>query len=138
MKSSSAGSTIKSFPETAYHDGSVCHATGPDGVNAIEKLSGICSAFRVASRVGLAVVNPSFWSPATTMSQPGAEAQAPWTRTIVGLSELLARAVAGRIDTISTAAITITSLSSRGLTEPRAALLASRANEAFIQEPSRA
>src|SRR3989442_917476 len=78
------------------------------------------------------------WKPATTMSQRGAEAQAPWTRTIVGLSELLARAVAGRIDTISTAAITITSLSSRGLTEPRAALLVSRANEAFIQEPSRA
>src|SRR3989454_7861780 len=248
MKSSSAGSIIKSFPEMAYHDGSVCHATGPDGVGAMEKLSGICSAFRVASRfglrswqkncgkkagsmnageakgvpvqmkwlnaseawkpaprlkiespwsgtnaavktrpstsdrpyaafeitippyecptrifgpempssnartiatspaidnrpsVGVTVVNPSFWSPATTMSQPGGEAQAPWRRTIVGLSELLARAVAGRIDTISTAAITITitSLSSRGLTEPRAALLASRANEAFIQEPSRA
>src|SRR5438445_13425335 len=53
MKSSSAGSTIKSFPETAYHDGSVCHATGPDGVNAMEKLSGICSAFRVAPTLGV-------------------------------------------------------------------------------------
>src|SRR5437870_6612736 len=42
--------------------------------------------------VGVMVVNPSFCNPATTVSQPGGEAQAPWTRTIVGLaSKLLAR-----------------------------------------------
>src|SRR2546428_435710 len=138
MKSSSAGSIIKSFPEMAYHDGSVCHATGPDGVGAMEKLSGICSAFRVASRVGVTVVNPSFWSPATTMSQPGGEAQAPWTRTIVGLvSELFARAVAGKTETISIAAMTFMSRSNRGLAELRAGRWACRANEAFIQKPSR-
>src|SRR2546427_5781143 len=247
MKSSSAGSIIKSFPEMAYHDGSVCHATGPDGVGAMEKLSGICSAFRVASRfglrswqkncakkagamkagdakgvpvqmrwlnasevwkpaprlkiespcsgtnaalktrpstsdrpyaafeitippyecptrifgpdmpsstartiatspaidnrpsVGVTVVNPSFSSPATTMSQPGGEAQAPWTRTIVGLvSELFARAVAGKTETIRIAAMTIMSRSNCGLAEPRAGRWAGRANEAFIQKPSRA
>src|SRR3989454_674678 len=245
MKSSSAGSIIKSFPEMAYHDGSVCHATGPDGVGAMEKLSGICSAFRVASRfglrswqkncakkaesmkagdangvpvqmkwlnasdvwkraprlkiespwsgtnaavktrpstsdrryaafeitippyecptrifgpempsstartiatspaidnrpsVGVTVVNPSFWSPATTMSQPGAEAQAPWTRTIVGrVSELSAPAIAGRTETISTAAMTIRSGRSRGLLESLTVLWACRANEAFMERPS--
>src|SRR2546422_1781831 len=246
MKSSSSGSIIKSFPERAYHDGSVCHPTGPDGVPAIEKLSGSCSAFRVASRfglrsgqkncakkaesmkagdangvpvqmkwlnasdvwkpaprlriespwsgtnaavktrpstsdrpyaafeitippyecptrifgpempssiartiatspaidnrpsVGVTVVNPSFWSPVTTMSQPSDEAQAPWTRTIVGLvSELFARAVAGKTETISIAAMTIMSRSNRGLPESRAGRWAGRANEAFIQKPSK-
>src|SRR2546428_6695705 len=80
---------------------------------------------------------PVLWSPATTMSQPGAEAQAPWTRTIVGLSELSARAIAGRIETITTAETTIMNRSGRGLTERRTALGACRANEASIQKPSR-
>src|SRR2546428_7581386 len=72
------------------------------------------------------------------MSQPGGEAQAPWTRTIVGLvSELLARAVAGKTETISIAAMTIISRSNRGLAEPRAGRWACRANGAFIQKPSR-
>src|SRR5438046_8132509 len=53
MNRSSAGSIVKSFPEMAYHDGSVRHATGPDGVKAMEKLSGICSAFKVAASFGL-------------------------------------------------------------------------------------
>src|SRR2546427_11425993 len=73
------------------------------------------------------------------MSQPGGEAQAPWTRTIVGLvSELFARAVAGKTETISIAAMTIRSRSNRGLAEPGAGRWACRANEAFIQKPPRA
>src|SRR3989441_7481145 len=96
------------------------------------------SAIDSRPRVGVAVANPSFWSPATTMSQPGAEAQAPWTRTIVGLSESSARAVAGRTETISTAAINIISQSNRGLVDPRTSLRACRASEAFIESPRRA
>src|SRR2546428_1880239 len=107
---------------------------GPEMPSSTARTIATSSAIDSRSRVGVAVANPSFSSPATTMSHPGAEAQAPWTRTIVGLvSELSARAVAGRIETISTAAITIRSRSGRGLTERRTAVGACRANEAFIQ-----
>src|SRR2546426_386855 len=73
------------------------------------------------------------WKPA-----PRLKIESPWSRTIVGLvSELLARAVAGKTETISIAAMTIMSRSNRGLAEPRAGRWACRANEAFIQKPSR-
>src|SRR5207247_8739849 len=52
-------------------------------------------------------------------------------------SELFARAVAGKTERISIAAVTIMSRSNRGLAEPRAGRWACRANEAFIQKPSR-
>src|SRR5436189_819793 len=71
------------------------------------------------------------------MSQPSDDAQAPWTRTIVGLSELSARAIVGRTETISTTAITTMGRSSRDLVEPRTARWAFGTNEAFIEEPSR-
>src|SRR5436853_104996 len=73
------------------------------------------------------------WKPA-----PRLKIESPWSGTIVGLvSELLARAVAGKTETISIAAMTITSRSNLGLAEPRAGRSTCRANEAFIQEPSK-
>src|SRR5438309_4466823 len=110
---------------------------GPEMPSSTARTIATSSAIDSRPRVGVAVVNPSFWSPATTMSQPSDDAQAPWTRTIVGLSELSARAIVGRTETISTAAITIMGRSSRGLVEPRTARWAFGTNEAFIEEPSR-
>src|SRR5438094_8802493 len=69
---------------------------GPEMPSSTARTIATSPAIDSRPSVGVTVVNPSFWSPATTMSQPGGEAQAPWTRTIVGLvSELFARAVAG-------------------------------------------
>src|SRR5216117_93703 len=111
---------------------------GPEMPSSTARTIATSPAIDSRPSVGVTVVNPSFWSPATTMSQPGGEAQAPWTRTIVGLvSELFARAVAGKTERISIAAVTIMSRSNRGLAEPRAGRWACRANEAFIQKPSR-
>src|SRR3989441_2690235 len=111
---------------------------GPEMPSSTARTIATSSAIESRPRAGVAVANPSFWSPTTTVSQPGAEAQAPWTRTIVGLvSELFARTVAGKTETISAAAMTIMSRSNRGLAEPRAGRCAYRANEAFIQKPSR-
>src|SRR3989442_1597062 len=108
---------------------------GPEMPSSTARTIATSPAIDNRPSVGVTVVNPSFWSPATTMSQPGGEAQAPWTRTIVGLvSELFARAVAGKTETISIAAMTIMSRSNRGLAEPRAGRWACRANEAFIQD----
>src|SRR5947199_10264235 len=112
---------------------------GPEMPSSTARTIATSPAIDNRPSVGVTVVNPSFWSPATTMSQPGGEAQAPWTRTIVGLvSELLAPAVAGRTETISIAAMTLMSRSNRGLGEPRAGRSTCRANEAFIQKPSKA
>src|SRR5690348_13690405 len=50
MKRSSAGSIIRSAPETAYPEGSVCQATGPEGVtNTGTNATGICGAARAAA-----------------------------------------------------------------------------------------
>src|SRR2546428_6110000 len=111
---------------------------GPDMPSSTVRTMATSPAIDNRPSVGVTVVNPSFSSPATTMSQPGGEAQAPWTRTIVGLvSELFARAVAGKTETISIAAMRIMSRGNRGLAGPRAGRSTCRANEAFIQEPSK-
>src|SRR2546426_106931 len=110
---------------------------GPEILSSTARTIATSLAIDNRPSVGVAVVNPSFWSPATTMSQPGAEAQAPWTRTIVGLvSELFARAVAGRTETISTAARTIRSGRSRGPSGIANGALACRVHEAFMERPA--
>ena len=55
----------------------------------------------------------------------------------MGLSELSARAIVGRTETIIATAITIMGRSSRGLVGPRTVRLSFGTNEAFIEEPSR-
>src|SRR6266550_7749996 len=107
---------------------------GPEMPSSTARTIATSPAIDNRPSVGVTVVNPSFWSPATTMSQPSGEAQAPWTRMIVGLvSELFARAVAGKTETISITAMTIMSRSNRRPAEPRAGRRAGRANEALIQ-----
>src|SRR3954453_3837138 len=44
MKRCSAGSIIRSSPDTAYQVGTECHATGPPGMAKIAKLAGSCPA----------------------------------------------------------------------------------------------
>src|SRR5207249_2235184 len=74
----------------------------------------------------------------TIATSPAIDSRPSVGVTVVNLvSELFARAVAGKTERISIAAVTIMSRSNRGLAEPRAGRWACRANEAFIQKPSR-
>src|SRR5437667_3051598 len=87
---------------------------GPEMPSSTARTIATSSAIDNRPSVGVTVVNPSFWSPATTMSQPGGEAQAPWTRTIVGLvSELFAGEGADKTETSSVAAMTVLSRTKR-------------------------
>src|SRR4029077_13775271 len=85
---SSAGSIMRSAPDTAYHVGRLCHAAGPDGVKKIGKLNARCCAFSAAAAFGLRSCAKSARKYAGSIKQGeanGAPAKIRWGSAAGGL-----------------------------------------------------
>src|SRR5258708_4078110 len=87
----SAGSMIRSAPDTAYQDGSVCQATDPDGVPRICGLIGRCAAFKIAVSFGLRSWAKNCGKNAGSMSTgeaPGVPVKIKWLKAPDGTKPL--------------------------------------------------